>query len=134
MHPDHTGNNFKLRQAGETIGGGDVARLNTDVREGAAIIAHQEVLNRMSKADGATPASPFNQLPTDTYFGKRKDMFFNDEAVQLIHVANAHTDGDTMVFFRRSDVLAVSDVFNDNSYPVIDTAHGGSIQGIINGL
>ena len=134
MHPDHTGNNSKLRQAGETIGGGDVARLNTDVREGAAIIGHQEVLNRMSKADGATPASPFAQLPTDTYYGKRKDMFFNDEAVQLIHVANAHTDGDTMVFFRRSDVLAVSDVFNDNSYPVIDTAHGGSIQGIINGL
>ena len=128
MHGDHTGNNAKLRQAGETIAGGDVARINSDIREGAAIIAHQEVLNRMSKAE------PFAQLPTDTYFGKRKDMFFNDEAVQLIHVANAHTDGDTMVFFRRSDVLAVSDIFNVNSYPVIHTEQGGSIQGIINGL
>jgi glyoxylase-like metal-dependent hydrolase (beta-lactamase superfamily II) len=134
MHADHTGNNAKVRAAGETIAGGDVARMNTDVREGAAIIAHQEVLNRMTKADGNTPAAPFAQLPTDTYFGKRKDMFFNDEAVQLIHVANAHTDGDTMVFFRRSDVIAVSDIVNLNSYPVIDTAHGGSIQGIINGL
>jgi cyclase len=134
MHADHTGGNAKLRQAGETIAGGDVARMNTDVREGAAILAHQEVLNRMTKPDGNNPAAPFAQLPTDTYFGKRKDMFFNDEAVQLIHVKNAHTDGDTMVFFRRSDVLAVSDIFNVNSYPVIDMAHGGSIQGIINGL
>ena len=134
FHPDHTGNNAKLRQAGVTIAGGDVARMDTDIREGAAIIAHQEVLNRMSKADGAQPAAPFNQWPTDTYFGKRKDMFFNDEAVQLIHVKNAHTDGDTMVFFRRSDVLAVSDIFNVNSYPVMDLAHGGGIQGIIDGL
>jgi glyoxylase-like metal-dependent hydrolase (beta-lactamase superfamily II) len=133
MHPDHTGNNATLRQAGETIAGGDVARINSDIREGAAIIAHQEVLNRMSKAEGATPAAPFAQWPTDTYFGKRKDMFVNDEAVQLIHVPHAHTDGDTMVFFR-SDVLAVSDIFSMTSYPVIDTAHGGSIQGIISGL
>ena len=134
MHADHTGNNAKLRALGETIAGGDVARMDTDVREGAAIIAHQEVLNRMSKADGNQPASPFAQLPTDTYFGNRKDLFFNDEAVRLYHVKNAHTDGDTMVFFRRSDVLAVSDIFNINSYPVIDTAHGGSITGIVNGL
>ena len=134
MHADHTGNNAKMRAAGDTIAGGDVARMNTDIREGAAILAHQEVLNRMSKADGAQPAAPFASWPTDTYFGKRKDMFFNDEAVQLIHVANAHTDGDTMVFFRRSDVIAVSDIFNVNSYPVIDTAHGGSIQGILAGL
>jgi len=134
MHADHTGNNAKLRAAGVTIAGGDVARMDTDIREGAAIIAHQEVLNRMSKADGAQPAAPFAQWPTDTYFGRRKDMFFNDEAVQLIHVKNAHTDGDTMVFFRRSDVLAVSDIFNVDSYPVIDRAHGGSIQGIVDGL
>jgi cyclase len=134
VHADHTGGNTKIRQYGETIAGGDVARLNTDVREGAAIIAHQEVLDRMTKPDGNQPAAPFAQLPTDTYFGNRKDMFFDGEAVLLIHPRNAHTDGDTMVFFRRSDVIATGDVFSTTSYPIIDLARGGSIQGEIAAL
>jgi cyclase len=134
MHADHTGGNAKLMAAGETIAGGDVARMNTDVREGAYVLSHQNVLDRMVKPNGNQPAAPFAQLPKDTYFGKRKDMFFNDEAVQLIHPAKAHTDGDTMVFFRRSDVIATGDVFNADSYPLIDVANGGTIQGEIDAL
>jgi glyoxylase-like metal-dependent hydrolase (beta-lactamase superfamily II) len=134
IHPDHTGGNAKLMAAGETIAGGDVAMLNSDVREGAYVIAHQNVLNRMVNPGGNQPGAPFAQLPKDTYFGKRKNMFFNDEAVQLFHPANAHTDGDTFVFFRRSDVIATGDIFSMNGYPFIDSANGGTINGIIAAL
>jgi cyclase len=134
IHPDHTGGNTKLMAAGETIAGGDVARMNTDVREGAYVLSHQNVLDRMIKPSGNQQPAPFAQLPKDTYFGKRKDMFFNDEAVQLLHPERAHTDGDTMVFFRRTDVIATGDIFNMNSYPFIDVANGGSIQGLLNAL
>jgi len=61
-------------------------------------------------------------------------MFFNGEPVLTIHVPNAHTDGDAMVFFRRSDVIATGDVFTPDRYPVIDLAEGGSINGLLAGL
>jgi cyclase len=134
LDADHTGGNEKLAALGQTIAGGDVANLTADSKEGAAVLAHQNVLERLSRADGDRPAAAFKSLPTDTYFGNRKDLFFNDEAVILLHPARAHTDGDTMVFFRRSDVLATGDVFSTTSYPVIDRAHGGSIQGEIDAL
>jgi glyoxylase-like metal-dependent hydrolase (beta-lactamase superfamily II) len=131
LHPDHTGGNEKIAKLGATIAGGDVANLASDAQAGAAVIAHQRVLARMSREQ---PKAAFMALPTDSYFGNRKDMFFNDEAVVLLHPVNAHTDGDTMVFFRRSDVIATGDVFNANSYPVIDLAHGGTIQGELDAL
>ena len=130
----HTGGNEKLAALGKTIAGGDVANLTADSQEGAAVLAHQNVLERRSRAEGDHPAAAFRSLPTDTYFGARKDLFFNDEAVILLHPARAHTDGDSMVFFRRSDVLATGDVFSTVGYPVIDRAHGGSIQGEIDAL
>jgi len=133
-HADHIGNNAKLRQIGVTIAGGDVARMDTDIREGAAIIAHQEVLNRMIKPVGGASPAPFEQLPTDTYFGARKDLFFNDEAVRLFHPNAAHTGGDTIIFFRRSDVISTGDIFTTTNYPIIDLARGGSIQGEIDAL
>ena len=67
------------------------------------IIAHENVLNRMT---AQKPALPFGMLPTDTYFTKSKDLYFNGEAVQLLYQGNAHTDGDSLVFFRRSDVVS----------------------------
>jgi len=134
MHADHTGGNERLAALGHTIAGGDVANLTDDSREGAAVLAHQNVLERMSRADGSRPAAPFKSLPTDTYFGLRKDLWVNDEAVVLFHPPAAHTDGDSMVFFRRTDVIATGDVFSTESYPVIDVAHGGTIQGEIDAL
>jgi len=95
------------------------------------VLAHQAVLTRMSQD---TPLPAFLALPTDTFVGSRKDLFFNDEAVLLLHPAAAHTDGDSMVFFRRSDVIATGDVFNVNSYPAIDLARGGTVQGEIDAL
>jgi glyoxylase-like metal-dependent hydrolase (beta-lactamase superfamily II) len=61
-------------------------------------------------------------------------MFVNGEAVQLLHVPAAHTDGDTIVFFRRSDVISAGDVFTPDRYPMIDLARGGSIDGLLAGI
>jgi glyoxylase-like metal-dependent hydrolase (beta-lactamase superfamily II) len=72
--------------------------------------------------------------PTETFFGRRRDIFFNGEAVQFIYEPNAHTDGDIAVFFRRSDVIATGDLFTTTMYPFIDQANGGSINGYVNAL
>jgi cyclase len=73
-------------------------------------------------------------LPTDVYRGKQKDLYFNDEPVVLLHQPAAHTDGDSLVFFRGSDVISTGDIFVTTNYPVIDLERGGSIQGLIASL
>jgi glyoxylase-like metal-dependent hydrolase (beta-lactamase superfamily II) len=70
----------------------------------------------------------------DTYFVEGKDLFVNGEAVQLLHQPAAHSDGDSLVFFRRSDVVSTGDIFVPDRYPVIDVAHGGSINGVLAAL
>ncbi len=125
---DHTGGNEAFGKAGNTITGGDVADDIRGLDKGAAIIAHQRVLDRMSTA------VPFGALPTDVYGGRQKDLYFNDEPVVLFHQPAAHTDGDSLVFFRGSDVISTGDIFVTTSYPVIDLDRGGSIQGVIDSL
>ena len=60
--------------------------------------------------------------------------FFNGEGIQIFHEPAAHTDGDSIVFFRGSDVISAGDIFLTTSYPIIDLANGGSLQGVIDGL
>ena len=86
--------------------------------------------------DAAPVGEPSAQAlwPTTTYFSPTKELFFNDEAIQLVHVPAGHSDGDSLVFFRRSDVLATGTLFDLTGYPVIDRQHGGSIDGLIAGL
>ena len=135
VHPDHIGGNEKLAKAGKSIVGGNfVANVGVGAADSAAIIAHENVLNRMSAPTGTSPPSPSAAWPTDTYVTGSKDLFFNAEAVQLFHEANAHTDGDSMVFFRRSDVVVTGDIFTPATYPFIDLARGGNIQGIVKAL
>jgi glyoxylase-like metal-dependent hydrolase (beta-lactamase superfamily II) len=88
----------------------------------------------MSAPDGKQPAASFDALPTDVYRGQQKDLYFNGEPVVLLHQPAAHTDGDSMVFFRGSDVISTGDIFVTTSYPVIDLDRGGSIQGVIDAL
>jgi glyoxylase-like metal-dependent hydrolase (beta-lactamase superfamily II) len=133
VHGDHVGGNERFRRAGLAIVAGNVAQ-DLSGNNGAEIIAHENVLVRMSKAEGNTPAAPGGALPTDTFFGNEDEVFFNGEAIRLTHQPAAHTDGDVMVFFRKSDVLATGDLYVNTSYPVIDTARGGTINGIIAGL
>jgi glyoxylase-like metal-dependent hydrolase (beta-lactamase superfamily II) len=124
---DQTGGNEKVADAGRTITGGNVARFNADFP--ATMIAHEKVAARMREA-GAPPAA----WPQDTYFVDGKDVFVNGEAVQIFHQPAAHSDGDSLVFFRRSDVVSTGDIFVPDRYPVIDVAKGGSINGVVNAL
>jgi glyoxylase-like metal-dependent hydrolase (beta-lactamase superfamily II) len=133
--PDQVGGNEPLRKAGSTIAGGNVAGdLGAAAAEGAAIIAHENVLNRMSAPTGKVASTPTGAWPTDTFFGDEKKFFFNGEGIEIIHLPNAHSDGDSIVFFRKSDVIATGDLFTTTMYPVIDAAHGGTINGYIDGL
>ena len=130
---DHTGGNEFLRKAGVTITGANVAGNLTDATQGAALFAHDNVLARMSAPTGQKAPTPTGAWPTQTYYGNAKEMYFNEEAVEMIHV-NGTTDGDTIVFFRRSDVVSAGDLFNTIGYPPIEVEKGGNIQGVIDGL
>jgi cyclase len=90
----------------------------------------------MSTAEGKQAAAPAAALPTDTYFDEfdKLPAFVNGEPVILYHAQAANTDGDSIVFFRRSDVISAGNLFSTVNYPVIDIEKGGSIQGVINGL
>ncbi len=135
VHPDHTGGNEKIGAAGSTITGGNVVGdIGASAGEGATIIAAQEVLDRISRKDGETPAAPSKAWPTDTYITDEKDLFFNGEAIQIFHQPKAHSDGDSIVFFRRSDVVSVGDIFVTTSYPIMDSDRGGTYQGVLDGL
>ena len=87
----------------------------------------------MSARDRQPPV-PSGAWPTSTFIGDDKKLFFNEEGIQIIHQPAAHTDGDSIVFFRRSDVISTGDIFTTTNYPVIDLAAGGTINGIIDGL
>ncbi len=134
VHPDHTGGNDALRKAGTTYTGANVTANLTDVKLGAQIFAHDNVLLRMSAPTGKQASMPFGSWPTLTFFGASKQMSFNGEPIEILHQPNAHTDGDSLVFFRRSDVIAAGDIFLTTTYPFIDLERGGSIQGEIDAL
>jgi glyoxylase-like metal-dependent hydrolase (beta-lactamase superfamily II) len=126
---DHNAGNEAVAKSGQVLAGGNTRPATVTGTGGAPIFAHENLLNRLSES-GASPAS----LPTDTFFVKQKDMFVNGEAVQLVHVPAAHTDGDTIVFFRRSDVISSGDVFTPDRYPMLDLSRGGSIEGLLAGI
>jgi glyoxylase-like metal-dependent hydrolase (beta-lactamase superfamily II) len=135
---EHTGGNAALAAMGQRIGGaGPGASGFSDVvkeDQRAEIFAHENVLNRMSAPTGHAPPTPTAAWPTTTFFIDTKEFFFNDEAVQILHQPAAHTDGDSIVFFRRSDVVATGDLFVTTGYPLVDLQRGGSIQGVIDAL
>jgi glyoxylase-like metal-dependent hydrolase (beta-lactamase superfamily II) len=135
-HADHTGGNEKIRLAGRTFTGGNVAGNIADAAEGAAILAHENVAQRLAMPDDGEQAARADAMPTDTYFGEAMKMshFFNGEGVQLLHQPSAHSDGDSLVHFRGSDVIAAGDVYSTVSYPVIDTKKGGTINGVVDSL
>jgi glyoxylase-like metal-dependent hydrolase (beta-lactamase superfamily II) len=130
-HADHIGSNLGIAKAGSTIAGGNVSGAIADAGEGAAVIGHENVLVRMSTQQ---PPLPFEAWPTDTLFVPRKDLYFNGEAIEILHQPAAHTDGDSLVFFRRTDVVSTGDVFTTTGYPVIRREDGGSIDGVIAAL
>ncbi len=121
VHGDHTGGD-------ENFG-----------RMGATIIAREQLRYRLEHpnpgANGApSPAMPRVGLPLMTYGGGGMTVHMNDEDIRLIAVPRAHTDGDTMVYFPKADVLMTGDFYRSIQFPNIDRANGGSLEGMINGL
>ena len=117
-HGDHTGGN-------ENLG-----------KMGIVIVAHENVRKRMSveqflEAFGSkVPASPMAALPIIT-FGDAVTFHLNGDDVRSFHVAPAHTDGDTIVHFKKANVVHMGDCFFNGIYPFIDLSSGGSIDGVI---
>jgi len=127
-NPDHMGGNERLASLGKAAGGG---RASDSAGPGAMVFAQEAVLAAVSAPSGQKGLLPVGAWPTESY-PETKELFLNNEAVQIFHVPAAHTDGDSLLFFRRSDVVVTGDIFSTISYPVIDK--GGSINGLIAGL
>jgi cyclase len=128
--PDHVGGNQAIAGAGRTFQGGNTRAATVYSGVGAPIWAHENTLNRLA----AEAADASQGWPTDTFFVGQKDLFVNGEPVQLLHAPNAHTDGDVLVVFRRSDVIATGDIYTPDRYPIVDLERGGSINGLIDAV
>jgi glyoxylase-like metal-dependent hydrolase (beta-lactamase superfamily II) len=126
---DHTGANAifvkagAVNQAGPGLGG----RVNE-----ADLIASGELTRLMTEIGPDKIA--VERWPIKTFLVRSMDFYSNDEPVIIVHVPEANTAGDSYVWFRKSDVIAAGDIFNETSYPYIDLEHGGGINGIIEGL
>ena len=134
--PEHIGGNERFATSGFYPRGGGLGAA-TGVGRTASVVAHENVLNRMSAAaSGKQPATPEKAWPTDTYFDEfyKIPEYFNGEAVIVYHEPAANTDGDSIVFFRHSEVISAGNIFSTVSYPTIDVAKGGGIEGVIKGL
>jgi cyclase len=123
MHPDHVGGNAAIAK----LAGSDPALP-------LKIIAHENVLNRLTASAPGQPKFPEAGLPIDEYGTPTKSLHFNGEAVVIYHEPNAHTDGDSLVLFRGSDVVSTGDIFTPDAYPFIDIERGGSVGGEIAAL
>lgn len=130
---EHTGGNEAVSRAGRYVRLIDTFDPRGSRRD-ASVIAHVNVLGRMSSPTGTEAPAAAAAWPSDTYFTEEWALFVNGEAIQLIHVPEAHTDGDTIVFFRRSDVIATGDIYSTSRYPRFDAEQGGSVAGIVEGL
>lgn len=117
-HFDHTGGNEAFGQSGSVI------------------LAHDNVRQRMSTEqfiaafDRKIPASPAGALPVIT-FTQGVTLHLNGDTIEVVHVANAHTDGDALVRFRKANVLHMGDTMFNGGYPFIDLSSGGSIDGLL---
>jgi len=108
---------------------------NSAARPGATLVAHENVLLRLTELtrDRKNPF-PEAAVPQDVYILPFKDIYFNSEPIFVIHEPNAHSDGDSIVLFRKSDTIAAGDLFTPDEYPVIDVARGGNVRGLLRAL
>lgn len=94
---------------------------------GVQVLGHENLLTRLTDKAQAIPGATL----TSEYYLPSRDFFMNGDPIIVYHEPNAHTDGDSIVFFRRSDVVVTGDIFVPERYPIIDIERGGSIQGLI---
>ncbi len=126
---DHTGGNAVIAKTGKPLASFASGSLGTDT---AVITAQDNVLLRMSAKKNGETAMPFAAWPGLT-FTEGRDFYFNGEPIQIMH-APGHTDGDSIVFFRNSNVISSGDNFITTGFPVIDLERGGNIQGVVAAL
>jgi len=124
---DHVGGNDGLAKTGRPLA------INRASGASVIIIAFSTILDRMSAPTGQTAPASQRGWPNDTYSVPQKNLSFNGEAIQIFHQP-ATTDGNSIVFFRHSDVVSTGDIFDPTEYPIIDLKSGGSLQGVIDGL
>ena len=128
---DHTGGNAKLRSAGAdpSVIGSFFSLGFADAGVGATIMAHQNVQNHLIELKAAA-----NGIPSDTFLEERRRTFHNGDAIEMFFEPNAVSDADSIVQFRRADVIATGDIFTTTQYPFIDVKNGGTVQGEIKAL
>ncbi len=120
-HEDHTGGNEEM------------------AKKGSVIVAHENVRKRMSTEQfiglfqKKVPASPTDALPVIT-FDSEINFYLNGEDVEIFHVEHAHTDGDSIVYFKKSNILHMGDTYFNGNYPFIDVSSGGSVNGLIKAI
>ena len=133
---DHVGGNETISKAGQTLftAAGSISLPGNFLGGVASILSAERVLTRMSAPTGQAAPFPAGALPTETFDQGRKYMFLNGEGIEVLHQPAAHTDGDVVVFFRRSDVVVTGDILDMTRFPVIDVDKGGSIEGEIAAL
>jgi len=129
MDLDHIGGNASLAAAGQPMFQGNTGYLPG---QSATIFAHEKGFTRIS-APGGAMRQPEKLWPTDTFFTRKKKLFFNHEPIE-IRWTPALSDGNVIVWFRGSDVIAAGDTFDAMSYPKFDPARGGSVQGVLDAL
>ena len=133
---EFTGGNEKLAAAGSTIR----FRVSTDPRvsdglakDRASVISYVTIFQRMSAPTGKVAPRVEEAWPDNTYSTPQKRLFFNDEPVVIVRLT-ANTDGNSIVLFRKSDVVSTGDLFDLTEYPLIDLKAGGSIQAMVDSL
>ena len=131
--PDVVGGNDALAKAGRSIssfaaGANRITILGTDL-DIARVLSHENILRRLR-----LQLAPSALWPSETFEERRRTMYFNDEGIELLHQPAAHSDGDTIVFFRKSDVVVAGHIIDTTRFPVIDLARGGSVKGEIEAL
>lgn len=129
--PDRTGGNIALRAAGRdpSLVGSFFSNQFPDAGNAATIIAQQNTETHMVEAK-----LPSDSYPTDTFLEDRRRKYHNGNDVEIFHEPHAITDGDSIVTFRQTDVIAAGDIMNTTQFPFIDLKDGGSVQGEINAL
>jgi glyoxylase-like metal-dependent hydrolase (beta-lactamase superfamily II) len=124
---DHIGGNEAVGKALGSANTWTIINTPGGSQTAVKVLAHDNVASRMSHLPAAA-------TPSETFVGREREFYFNGEPVFMYHVPAAHSDGDSIVYFRRSDVVATGDIYRTDSYPVIDLEKGGNVQGIIDGL
>ena len=128
---DHVGGNETVAKAGQTLMLTRAIGLPSNFLGAgpASILAYERVLTRMSARTGETSPFPPAAWPNEAFENDRKAVYLNGEGIEILHMPAAHSDADSIVFFRRSDVIVAGDIFDTTRFPVIDVDRGGSIQG-----